>query len=323
MAKTTPRILCIGAAVQDVFLEGKIFSAHKNKDSELVQEFDLGTKNEIDNVTISVGGGATNAAVTFARQGLHALYLGRVGDDTAGQIVLDMLHREAVDTSLVKTVTDIGTGYSAILLSPKGERTVLTYRGASQKYDLAEADFHQTRADWLYISSLSGDTSALKTAIEYAKNNDIAIAINPGKGEIEHVKQFRDLLKDFSILSLNREEMQSLFHKESIRDILIEATKYVSTVLLTDGPKGSYACDGTQIFKAGMYEDVEVIDRLGAGDAFTSGFVKVIAEGGSIPEALTFASANSTSVVIKIGAKTGILHESAKLHQMPIEVTRI
>jgi sugar/nucleoside kinase (ribokinase family) len=67
-----------------------------------------------------------------------------------------------------------------------------------------------------------------------------------------------------------------------------------------------------------MYEDVKVVDRLGAGDAFSSGFLSQWAVGKSLKESVLFASANSTSVVTKIGAKTGILHHGAKLHEMPL-----
>ncbi len=308
--------------MQDVFLQGKIFTGHKDG-KDYVQEFELGSKNEIEDVTISVGGGATNAAVTFARQGLHTMYIGRIGKDVPGKIILDVLHTEGIDTSLIKYASNAGTGYSAILLAPNGERTVLTYRGASKKYELDESDFHDTKVDWLYISSLSGDTDALKTAVKYAKQNDIKIAINPGKGELAHIKQFREMLSDFTILSLNREEMADLFDGKTTADTMRNASKHIPTVLLTDGPKGSFAADGTHLFSAGMYEDVKVVDRLGAGDAFSSGFVCRVAQGESIEKALTFASANSTSVVSYVGAKTGILKADAKLHSMPIDVTNL
>jgi sugar/nucleoside kinase (ribokinase family) len=70
---------------------------------------------------------------------------------------------------------------------------------------------------------------------------------------------------------------------------------------------------------AGMYKDVKVVDRLGAGDAFGSGFVCKWALGRPLKEAVTFASANSTSVVSHIGAKTGILKAGAKIHDMEME----
>lgn len=315
------RILSIGAAVQDVFLQGKIFKAHRDEDGDKVQEFELGTKNEIESVTISTGGGATNAAVTFARQGLHASYLGNIGDDIAGRAVLDDLHKEGIDTTLVKEDDEQGTGYSTILLAPNGERTILTYRGASQRYKLKPSDFHDTHPDWLYISSLSGDTDALETILDYAHAKSIKVAINPGKGEIKHAQAFIKQLKHVNLLSLNKEEMQSLFGEDkSPKELLKIASEHVDTALLTDGPKGSYATDGVHVFKAGMYEDVPVVDRAGAGDAFSSGFVCKIATGHTVEAALTFASANSTSVVSKVGAKTGILAADAQIHDMDITV---
>ena len=67
-----------------------------------------------------------------------------------------------------------------------------------------------------------------------------------------------------------------------------------------------------------MYEDVPVLDRTGAGDAFGSGFLAYYSQGHSLKESVVFASANSTSVVQKIGAKDGILHKGTVLHDMPI-----
>lgn len=316
------KIITLGAAVQDVFLQGKALKPHK-EDGELVQEFELGSKNELDSVMISTGGGATNAAVTFARAGLHTCFIGKVGDDISGKIVLEALHKEGIDTSLVKLDDELGTGYSTILLSPNGERTVLVYRGASESYDLKEEDFHDTKADWMYISSLSGDTAALKAAIKYAKKRDIKVAVNPGKLELERLKQLRDILDDVDILSLNKEEMQQLYKGETPAELLKHAAEQVPIALLTDGPKGSFATDGTHLFQAGMYADVKVVDRLGAGDAFSSGFVAMIAEGESIERALTYASANSTHVVMELGAKTGILRGPAGVHKMSIKVTNL
>lgn len=317
------KIIAIGAAVQDVILRGRIFEPHRDEDGDKVAEFELGSKNEVDAITHSTGGGATNAAVTFARQGLRSYYMGKIGDDVPGKIVLETLRQDNVDTSLVGYNKQLGTGYSAILLSPGGERTVLTYRGASSQYHLKEADFFNQTADWIYVSSLSGDLEALEVVVKYAQKNDIKLAINPGKGELKAKKLLRELLPALSVLSLNKEEMAELFPGETARDLAVEASKHVPLVLLTDGPKGAYACDGTKLYRAGVYEDVPVIDRLGAGDAFTSGFVSAIARGQSIEEALTLASANSTSVVGQIGSKAGILKHSARLHDMPIKVTEL
>ncbi len=317
-----PHIVAIGAAVQDVFLQGKIFKPHKDG-SDLVQEFELGTKNDIDGVVFSSGGGATNAAVTFARLGFHSQFMGRVGKDIAGKAVIDSLHAEGVDTALVDYSSKYSTGYSTLLLAPSGERTILTYRGASEVMGFRETDFHHIVPEWIYVSSLAGDFVALEHIIAYARKHDIKVAINPGKGELKHSHDFKALLPQISILSVNKEEMQKLFHGDTSEELIKKAIEHVPVVIITDGPKGSVASDGKRLYKAGMYEDVPVIDRTGAGDAFSSGFTAVIAAGESMETAITYASANSTSVVGKIGAKEGILHEHVRLHRMPITVQEI
>lgn len=312
-------ILSIGAAVQDVFLQGKIFKAKKEQ-GELVNKFDLGTKNEVEGITHSVGGGATNASVTFARLGLNSWYMGRIGDDIAGKVVLEALGRDKVNTSLVWHSNDLGTGYSTILLSPSGERTVLTYRGASSRYELSPKHFKNIKPDWLYISSLSGDIEALEVIMAYAKKRKIKVAINPGAGELSARTRFKKLLSDIDILSVNKEEMEQLFGTADLYSLLKKANKLVSIVVVTDGPRGSYVIDGKSIYKAGMYKNVPVYDRTGAGDAFCSGFVALIASGKTVEEAITFGSANSTSVVSQLGAKAGILSTSRGLDKMTIKV---
>ena len=315
-------IVAIGAAVQDVFLEGKIFRPQKEH-GELVNEFELGTKNEIDGVTISTGGGATNASVTFARLGLNSWFMGRIGEDIAGRVVLESLADEKVNTSLVWASKELGTGYSTLLLAPSGERTILTYRGASSVFQLQTTRFKSVKPDWFYISSLSGDIESLETIVAYAKKRKIKIAVNPGKGELKERVRFKKLLDDFSILSINKEEMEELFGTADLFTLLKKANEHVGIVVVTDGPRGSYVIDGSKIYKAGMYKDVKVIDRAGAGDAFCSGFVAMIANGKTVEEAITYGSANSTSVVSKIGAKAGILRTSRGLDTMKIQITNL
>ena len=73
---SSPKILSVGAATQDVFLSNspdfKLISMAKNQD---IVELDLGSKITVENIEISSGGGATNAATTFARQGLESSFM--------------------------------------------------------------------------------------------------------------------------------------------------------------------------------------------------------------------------------------------------------
>jgi len=310
----------VGAAVQDVFLShSEEFAPVSNKAShEQFMKLDLGAKADVNNITFSTGGGATNAAVTFARQGLQAVFMGTIGHDPAGLAVLHDLDEEGVDTHHVSYNEKLSTGYSVLLLAPTGERTILTYRGASTHYNEKNFDLSDIDVDWLYVSSMSGSFGVLHSLFSHARKKGIKIFFNPGKGELKHPDKLRALLEDVEVLSVNKEEMATLVEGESIEELVMHGRNYVPVVIVSDGPNGVCASDGNSIVKAGMYQDVKVIDRTGAGDAFGSGFLSQWAQGKSLVDSIVFASANSTSVVQYIGAKTGILHKGVHLHHMPL-----
>jgi sugar/nucleoside kinase (ribokinase family) len=315
----TPRLLAIGAAVQDVFLShSDEFIPVVENPHESFMKLELGAKADVNNITFSTGGGATNAAVTFARQGLHSQFMGTVGHDPAGQAVLDDLDKEGVDTTHISYSDKYNTGYSVLLLAPSGERTILTYRGASTHYDAKYFDLRESNAEWLYVSSMAGSMEALDKIFTQARALGIKIMFNPGKGELSQTKKLKSLLEDVEVLSVNREEMQTIVEGSELEELVRHAMHYVPVAIVSDGPNGVVASDGKTIVRAGMYEDVPVIDRTGAGDAFGSGFLSQWAQGKTLKESIVFASANSTSVVTKIGAKTGILTSQSRLHEMPL-----
>lgn len=316
-------MLSIGAAVQDVFLSQSDSFAPVCVDPEhCFAQLPMGAKADVNQIDFSTGGGAMNGSVTFARQGLESIFVGKIGHDPAGNAVLADLDKENVNAQHMVYSKKYNTGYSVILLAPTGERTILTYRGASTHYRVENfTDTTKLTPDWLFLSTLSGNFEVLELLVEWAAREGIKIAFNPGKNELADAKRLQKLLPHLTILNANKEEMEQLFTAKNDSEALVrEASKTVPYVVLTDGPRGAVATDGKVLVKAGMYEDVPVVDRTGAGDAFVSGFTSQIALGKDLQTALVFASANSTSVVGQIGAKAGILHEGTALHDMPLEV---
>src|SRR3954467_695331 len=121
MSDTNLKILTFGAATQDVFLAGKALHARRDvRTRDYVEQFPLGAKIDVEHVFFDTGGGATNAAVTFARQGLSAGYVGKIGHDPAGTEVLRVLRREGVATDRVVMDPKLPTGYSTLLVASTG-----------------------------------------------------------------------------------------------------------------------------------------------------------------------------------------------------------
>ena len=315
-----PKILSIGAATQDVFLDNspefRLISMAKDQD---VVEFDLGSKIDVQNIEISSGGGATNAATTFARQGLESSFMGVVGMDSSGEQVSKMLDEESIDTSRVEFSNRYNTDYSAIILAPNGERTILTYRGASEHIYADNFELKYGEFDWIYLSNLAGRFDVISKIIQESVKKGAKIAWNPGKKELLEAEKVRTLLRDIEILIVNKEEASLIFEGISAEELIRNGSKFVPVMILTDGPDGVWAISGNKMIRAGMYEDVPSIDRTGAGDAFGSGFVSQWAQGANLQQSILFASANSTAVIQHLGAKKGILYKNAKLHSMPMQ----
>ena len=269
------KMLSIGAAVQDVFLShSPEFKPVSDKTAdELFLRIELGSKNDVNKIDFSTGGGATNAAVTFARQGLESQFMGAISHDPAGIAVLDALDKEGVDTTHVSYSNKYCTGYSVVLLASNGERSFLTYRGASTYYDIKDFDLKDADADWLYITSMAGNVDIIDKLFTHAKKLDTKVFLNPGKGELKEISKLKALLEDVDILSVNREEAQMIVDGEELEELVRRLLNYVSLAIISDGSNGVIASDGNTIVRAGMYEDVRVIDRTGAGDAFGSGFL--------------------------------------------------
>lgn len=313
------KILAIGKTVQDVFLTSEEFDPHK-EGKVMYTHLPLGLKMEVEDVTFSTGGNAGNVAVTLARQGLNVSYMWTLGSDPASETILRELDNEGINTSYVVQKDKYQAGYSTILIATNGERTILNHRGVSTDARGTDLDFSAIeKVDWVYPTSLAnGGIELLEKIVHVAEKAGTKVMLNPAGPELAEPEKLKALLEGVEILCVNKEEMQKLVHGETMEELVAHGLNLVPVVIVSDGPNGVVASDGKTVVKAGMYEDVKVIDRTGAGDAFASGFLSQWVQGKSLVDCIVFASANSTSVVRYVGAKPGILHKGVKLHHMPL-----
>lgn len=315
------KIASLGSALEDIFLVDRDdFTASLIGDTSIFGKIEIGSKIDIDKISYEVGGGGTNAAVTFARFGHESIFLGNISNDPAGDAILATLDHEGIDTGFISTVKK-PTGCSIVLLDAKsGERTILTYRGASSKFNnLNPKILEKIKPDWLYVSSIRGDMETLLAFFEEAHRQNCKIMFNPGTLELAKTDQLLGILAETDILLTNKREAAQIVPGKVLSELVSHLKNYVETVIITDGAMGGLATNSKETFRFGLYEDVRVKDTTGAGDAFGSGFLAALTSGKSFKESLIFGSANSTSVIQQIGAKKGILTGHEKLHQMPIQ----
>jgi sugar/nucleoside kinase (ribokinase family) len=322
-------IITIGTATRDVFLKSALFKVlddprHLKRigfPTGEAQCFALGGKIEIEKPIFTIGGGATNAAITFARQGLKVGTVIKIGFDEEGELIISELQKENI-TVFPARAPKLKTAYSVILLAPGGERTILVYRGASDALQLKDLPFQDFKSRWAYIVPGNISFSIIEKIFRFFTNNGTLIAFNPSKHFIQMgVQKLKFLLQKTTVMILNREEAAYLtgidYDKE--KDIFRKLDEMVpGIVVMTDGSNGVMISDGYHIYRAGVFKEKLVVDRTGAGDAFGSGFVagliyknEYCAKGkcdiNNIGYAIRFGSANATSVIEKVGAQAGIL----------------
>ena len=110
------RIVSLGAALQDIYLVDHDDLTPTNIGNESIfGKVLVGSKVDIDKISYEVGGGGVNSAITFARHGHEAIFLGNIGRDPAGAAVVRVLDREGVDTSYINYLERKTTGTSVVL----------------------------------------------------------------------------------------------------------------------------------------------------------------------------------------------------------------
>ena len=317
------RILSLGSALADIYLiDHDDLKPTMIGGEAIFGKVLVGSKVDIDRLEYGVGGGGLNSAICFSRHGHEAILMANVGRDMAGQIIMSTLDREGVDNSYITVDGRKTTGTSLVLLDKNsGERTILTYRGASSEFaNFDEHDLELVQPDWLYITTLRGDMATLERFLKKAREMGIKVMFNPGVCELKQPSEVRRLLHLVDVAIMNKSEAAQLVPSGVLlTEFIHKLENYARVTIITDGAMGGIASDGEERYRFGIYEDVKAKDATGAGDAFGSGFLAHYAAGESFKKSLIFASANSTAVVASIGANRGLLDGTERLHPMPIQ----
>ncbi len=306
-------VLSVGDIVTDAFIKLLDNQAVASKDSKgkwLTMPF--GSKVPFDHAeVIESVGNAANASVAFAKLGLKSALHANVGHDQHGRDMLVALEKNKVDTRLMKVNPGKISNYHYVLWY-KDERTILI------KHEEYNYHWPHLRPDempkWIYFSSISKNAEGFhdEMADWLEKHPEVKLAFQPGTFQIElGTKRLAKMYANTEVLAVNREEAVAISGGD-YKDIHGLFDKLHSLgpkiVVISDGPDGAYASDGTQRLKMPIYPDPSPpYERTGAGDAFTSTFVAALINGSDIEGALQWGPINSMSVVQHVGAQKGLL----------------
>lgn len=337
-------VITIGSATIDVFVrcdDANIVSVQStNKKSEFMS-YTYGSKLEITDFSTNVGGGGVNTSVNFANLGFDTAVIFKMGEDIYSKGILKYFADKKVDLSHTVQTSKTSTGFSIILVSFEGDRTVLAHRGGNGEIKKEDIDFDAIKkAKLLYLAPLNGkSTKVLEPLVKFAHENGVKVCVNAGTSSIKRGFEYmQKILAEADVVVMNKEEAQMCtnieirpdtsehkYSEEKIHPDLVANLKKLKAkdyqiVVITDGSNGAYAYDGKRFFFCPVYPG-KVVSTLGAGDAFASTFCASMSKTGlDIGKSLVYGSVNSGSVVSKFGATEGLLtfeQIEEKLKELP------
>lgn len=317
-------IITIGGATRDITFftdKGKVIETPEDMTAQRLLAFEYGAKIRSEEVRMNFGGGACNAAATFAKMELGVGVISRIGNDGNGKSILGNLHNRGIVTDLIQIDEGQHSAFSFIVMdsaSDGGERVIFTHKGAANGLEIHPEEIKDTK--WVYLTSL-GDNfeDSLCKIGEAVQVRDIKLAWNPGETEVASGKErLADFMKFTYLLIINKDEAIELaksdiasgLANEDFNDIikLIRIIKSwgAANVVITDGKNGACLLAGEEIFKASAFAKQQA-DTTGAGDAFGSGLVAGYIISGDFEMALKYAVLNSGGEVTEYGAESGIM----------------
>ncbi len=308
-------VISVGDTATDVFirlLEGKAKAIENPSGRWLV--FPYGEKVPFDHAeTVESGGNAANAAVSFARLGLATTLATHVGDDQVGRDIALALRKEGVDTHLLRIDPGVPSNRNFVLWLGQ-DRTILVHH---ETYDYHWPHLRPSEIPrWVYLSTVGSNAPHYyQQLIDWLEvESSVRFAFQPGTFQIElGVSALARLYRRADLLVCNREEAVEIGGGD--HDDMGGLLKGLHglgarTVVITDGPGGAYASDGTTRYRVPSFPDAAPpTDRTGAGDAFTSTLLAALCKGHPLREALAWAPVNSMSVVQHVGSQAGLLSE--------------
>lgn len=316
-------ILCIGEAKIDLFIQIPPKDDHirlDDKKENLLLAY--GRKIEIENYEKSLGGNACNTGVGLARLGKNVGLCAEVGKDEFSSFIINSLENENLNINLLKR--DQESSDLSIILNYKEERTILSDH-IERKFKF---NFQHTTAPIIYLTSLGEDwTQVYEDCLNLIKETNKVLAFNPGTLQVfNRGRLIMDLIGKTDYLFVNREEAEILLfgkdqslnqNKKDIKKLLFGLKSLgVKNVIITDGLNGSFVINAAHKYFHLPILKVETVEKTGAGDAYTAGFLSAIIEGKGVEEAMVWGGLNSASVIQSVGSQKGLLKKHEILEQI-------
>lgn len=254
--------------------------------------------------TLSLGGSADNTIRAMARLGCKVGFIGKVGRDSTGDFFESALDNLGIQPFIMRG--EERSGKCVSLVSPDGERTLVTHLGAAVEMkaeDLTPAIFEGY--DCLYVEGyLVQDHNLIRGAIRMAKELGLKVAIDLASFNVveENLEFLREVISEYVDIVFANEDEARVFSGE---EEPINALQYISTmcdlVIVKIGMRGALIKQGGEVSHVGIMAAAKRVDTTGAGDFYAAGFMAGMCEGLSMRQCGTIGAITAGKVIEIVG----------------------
>ena len=248
---------------------------------------EVGKEKFAKQMTLTLGSSTAIFAANAAALGARVAFCGMIGNDSFGDLVESSLRAKGVDTRYLIRQDKYATG-ATICMSYDEDRANLTYQGAMDYMGIDDIDpevFKQTKH--IHISSIymqSGVKRDLMKILELCKANGVTVSLDSQWDPAEKWDlDYKAVLPLVSVFMPNETELKFLTRKQTLEEAIEEIRPYTNAAVIKCGSKGSILMrKGESDRKQAALLNKNVVDCIGAGDSFNSGFLTRFAAGDAL-----------------------------------------
>jgi sugar/nucleoside kinase (ribokinase family) len=261
----------------------------------------------VEQIRITAAGSAGGTALVLAKLGAEVRSAGAIGKDAAGDMLLSLLERDGVDTSLLVRRDGVQTSATVLPIRPNGDRPALHVVGANGSYGLDDVPWDAVEScTHLHLGGpefMGGEAAAqiLSRARQHGAVTSADI-LAPGEGLLEWIGA---ALPELDYLLPNEEQVLALTGEDDLAAGCRElVSRGAGCVAATRGADGVLIVDAEGEASVPAFE-IDVVDTTGCGDAFSAGFLRGLSLGRKRGEAALIGCATAAQVAQGLGTDHG------------------
>ena len=267
----------------------------------------------IKDYTLSCGGSAANTMVGLSRLGLKTGYIGKVSNDSEGNLILDNLKNEDVNINGI-VIGEGRTGNVMGYVDLSGQRALYVDPGVNDLIKPEEIKIEYFKdIKILHLTSFVGDSIKAQESLLEELPANVKVSFDPGRIYAEKgLEYIKKILNRTNILLVNEEELKLLTSNDynTFEDRIMDLMDFeIDLIIVKRGDKGCYVTNSKESHSVEAFQ-VKCKDTTGAGDAFNAGFLYGLLKGKNLYNSCILGNFVAACCVEEIGSIKSLPYSS-------------